>query len=135
MKYAAERKSAHAQADQHYDHPDTSFRQSSSNSQSKGSGVPYTDWKIALGELGLNLRRELSDKPGREEMINTIAAELEPIDRKLQTNVTDVSTKASVEDISALDNALTDLRTKIAGELTGGRYVGKQRDSLLSFLS
>ena len=85
-------------------------------------GVHYTDWKIALGELGLNLRREMSDKPGREEMINMIAAELEPIDHKLQTNVTAVSTKAAVEDISALDNALTDLRTKVAGELTGGRY-------------
>jgi L-alanine-DL-glutamate epimerase-like enolase superfamily enzyme len=54
-------------------------------------------------------------------MIQMLAAELEPIDQKLQTNVTDVSTKASVQDISALDNALTDLRTKIAGELTGGR--------------
>jgi hypothetical protein len=105
------------------------LQQDSSNAREGGGGggdisrgVQYTDWKIALGELGLNLRRELSDKPGREEMINMIAAELEPIDRKLQTNVTDVSTKASVEDISALDNSLTDLRTKIAGELTGGRY-------------
>ena len=82
----------------------------------------YTDWKIALGELSLNLRRELSDKPDREEMINMIAAELEPVGQKLKSTALDISTKAAAEDISALDNALTDLRTKIAGELTGGRY-------------
>lgn len=72
---------------------------------------------------GLNLRREMSDKPGREEVASTIAAELEPIDHKLRSTEADVVARASADDVSALDNALTDLRTKIAGELTGGRWV------------
>lgn len=91
--------------------------------KSSHGGVSYTDWRIALGELSLNLRREMSDKPGREEMINVIASELEPIDKRLNQAIKDVSTKSSIEDVSALDNALTDLRTKIAGELTGGRWL------------
>jgi hypothetical protein len=33
----------------------------------------------------------------------------------------DVSDKAEAEEVSRLDNALVDLRTKVAGELTGGR--------------
>ena len=86
MKYSSDKKAhAHSQAQHHYENPESHLRGVSSSSVvSVGPGVQYTDWKIALGELSLNLRREMSDKAGREEMISVIAAELEPLGHKLQ---------------------------------------------------
>lgn len=47
------------------------------------SSSMYTDWRIALGELSLNLRREMSEKCGREEMRSALGIELNLIEKKL----------------------------------------------------
>jgi hypothetical protein len=47
------------------------------------SSSMYTDWRMALGELSLNLRREMSEKCGREEMRSAIGIELNLVDKKL----------------------------------------------------
>ena len=50
---------------------------------SAASAVLSADWRLALGELSMNLRRELSDKTGREEMYSTLRDETDTIDKKL----------------------------------------------------
>jgi hypothetical protein len=47
------------------------------------SSSMYTDWRIALGELSLNLRREMSEKCGREEMRSAIGIELNLLEKKM----------------------------------------------------
>jgi hypothetical protein len=47
------------------------------------SSAMYTDWRIALGELSLNLRREMSEKCGREEMRSAIGIELNLVEKKI----------------------------------------------------
>jgi hypothetical protein len=46
-------------------------------------GSISADWRLALGELSLNLRRELSDKTGREEMYSLVRTEAEQLDKKV----------------------------------------------------
>jgi hypothetical protein len=40
------------------------------------------DWRIALGELGMGLRRELQDKASREEMHSVVNAEFEKLSKR-----------------------------------------------------
>jgi hypothetical protein len=50
------------------------------------SSSMYTDWRIALGELSLNLRREMSEKCGREEMRSAIGIELNLVEKKINVS-------------------------------------------------
>lgn len=44
------------------------------------------DWRLALGELSMNLRRELADKVGREEMFSTIRMEMDTTEKRLHVS-------------------------------------------------
>ena len=41
------------------------------------------DWRLALGEVSMNLRREVSDKASREELFSVLRTETEALDRKI----------------------------------------------------
>lgn len=47
------------------------------------ASVAATDWKMALGELSMNLRREITDKIGREELYSTVRGEVEILDKRV----------------------------------------------------
>ena len=49
--------------------------------------VIMNDWRIALGECSMNLRRELSDKMGREEVVAYVRDELSLLDKKLVVSI------------------------------------------------
>jgi hypothetical protein len=51
------------------------------------SSSMYTDWRRAMGELSLNLRREMSDKCGREEMRSAIGIEMNLLEKKLHVRL------------------------------------------------
>ena len=154
------------------------------------SGGNFTEWRMALGDLSLNLRRELTEKCDREEMHAALGAEVGSLEKRLTVRrstakhssaytdlqrlwrrcvfpppmclrsvegrkhhtlspcvniamfdldwhclrvvcvwnaakglARELSGKAQAEEISQVENALVDLRSKVAGELTGGRCV------------
>jgi len=99
----------------------TKAQNATDNGTSYGSS--FADWRMALGDLSLNIRREMSDKCGREEMHSAIGSELGVLDQRISKITGDVAGKASCDEVSKLENALVDLRSKVAGELTGGRWL------------
>lgn len=85
--------------------------------------IENTDWRLAMGELSINLRRELGDKCGREELHCSIRQEAAILEAKSSQLLKDVATKASQEDFTKLENEVVSLRSKVAGELTGARWL------------
>ena len=44
------------------------------------------DWRLAIGEVSMNLRREVADKASREEMYSAIRTEMESLDQRLSVS-------------------------------------------------
>jgi hypothetical protein len=44
------------------------------------------DWRLAIGEVSMNLRREVADKASREEMYSAVRAEVERLDQRLSVS-------------------------------------------------
>lgn len=98
-----------------------------------------TDWRLAMGDISMNLRREISDKASREEMFGTIRRECDILERRLEVRNSptlklilkgcvqgvekELEGLASTENVSKIDNEVTILRAKVAGELTGARWL------------
>jgi ElaB/YqjD/DUF883 family membrane-anchored ribosome-binding protein len=59
---------------------------SSSNLVGGGVGSNFTEWRMALGDLSLNVRREMSEKCSREEMHAAIGAELGTLEKRLMVS-------------------------------------------------
>lgn len=51
--------------------------------QNQSSAATSLEWKLALNELSANLRREMCDKVGREEMQNTVRCEVDQVDERI----------------------------------------------------
>lgn len=81
------------------------------------------DWRIALGETSMNLRRELSTKMNREEVVSYVRGEVDILDKKLLAVEKDVENKASIVCTNQIESDILLIRNKIAGELTGGRWL------------
>lgn len=86
------------------------------------------DWRIALGDLSLQLRRDLSDKVSREEMLSFMKDEvvlmsqkLKPFEQVMEKEWTRVS-KDMPQEIARISNEITTMRQRISAEITGARY-------------
>lgn len=79
------------------------------------------DWRMALGEVCMNLRHELSDKCSREELLNMIRFETKTIDERFkdiqQTNQTFVDKTM----VKTIEQEIQALKGRVASELTGAR--------------
>ncbi len=86
-------------------------------------GIDSTEWKVALGELSINLRRELGDKCGREEMLSAVHNETAILESRTTQILRELDDRASRDGLRKVENELTSLRSKVAGELTGARWL------------
>lgn len=50
------------------------------------SELERLDWRLAIGEVSMNLRREVADKASREEMYSAIRTEMEGLDQRLSVS-------------------------------------------------
>ena len=76
----------------------------------------------------------MSEKCGREEMRSAIGIEMNLLEKKLHVRILsfhlfdlfqavteELAKKGNTEEMSQIENTVIDLRSKVAGELTGGR--------------
>lgn len=49
--------------------------------------ITTNDWRLALGETSINLRREISDKMGREEITKYVRTEIDMLEKKLYVSL------------------------------------------------
>lgn len=47
------------------------------------NSLKAAEWRLAVSELAINLRREIADKAGREEMQGTLRAELDLLEGRM----------------------------------------------------
>lgn len=92
------------------------------------------DWRIAIGDVSMNLRRELADKAGREELYAVMTKQMDTVDAKICHVQSDLDAKysslsemvelrACVEDVSKISNDLNGFKNRCANELTGARWL------------
>lgn len=81
------------------------------------------DWRLALGDLSLALRRDLSDRATREEVYTAVQAEAAGTERRVRAAEEAVAKCAKADQLVPLENTVTALRTRIANELTGARFL------------
>lgn len=91
--------------------------------------VDRLDWRIALGDLSLQLRRDLSDKVSREEMLSLVKDEtalltqkIKPIEQVIHKEWNVLSTELPQE-VSRVTQDLSVVKQRISAEITGARYV------------
>jgi hypothetical protein len=58
------------------------------------SELEKLDWRLAIGEVSMNLRREVADKASREELYSAVRTEVQTLDERLA-----VSRKSARENI------------------------------------
>ena len=94
------------------------------------------EWRLALGELGTALRKELADRPTRAEVeqggwAGSAAAILVPtvgrIETALATLQQSVASKCDTDEISKVWHDLRALQSRIASELTGALWLWTSR--------
>jgi len=92
------------------------------------------DWRIAIGDISMNLRRELADKAGREELYAVMTKQMDAVDAKVSHVQNELDSKyssllekveirACVEDVSKISNDLSGFKSRCANELTGARWL------------
>lgn len=64
----------------HYSYPNNSQNYSL---QGVSNSVEALDWRLAIGEVAMNIRREVADKASREELYSAIRGEMEILTRKV----------------------------------------------------
>ena len=45
------------------------------------------DWRLAIGEVSMNLRREVADKASREELYSAVRSEMSRLEEQLAVSV------------------------------------------------
>lgn len=91
--------------------------------KNSASTMGINDWRIALGETSMNLRRELAEKMNREEVVSYVRGEVGIVDSKVQGVQKDMENKATAVAVNQIESDILLIRNKIAGELTGGRWL------------
>lgn len=94
---------------------------SMTTSHSAQQEVDRLDWRIALGEVSMNLRRELAEKVSREELLSTVREESDLVGARVKSLEVTTQSLVRPQDVTALENDMTLLKNKVAGELTGAR--------------
>lgn len=91
--------------------------------------VDRLDWRIALGDLSLQLRRDLSDKVSREEMLSLVKDEtalltqkIKPIEQVIHKEWNVLSTELPQE-VSRVTQDLSVVKQRISAEITGARFL------------
>jgi hypothetical protein len=98
-----------------------------------------SEWRLALGELGSNLRREIADRPTRSEMESGLArgwagspaAAMVSTVAALDASVTELrktmSQKCDSEELGKAWHDLRLLQSRVASEMTGGLWLWTSR--------
>jgi len=81
------------------------------------------DWRIAIGDVSMNLRKDMSTKASREELFTTIRTELDPIEHRLSIILKELDTLSKASEVTRLGNDLSALKHRVSGELTGARFL------------
>jgi len=89
--------------------------------------APNVDWKVAVGELGMSLRRELESKLSREECRAAVLEETQGAARALRDVRQELGGKADQGEVSKLVHALEMLSNRVVSELTGGLWLWTSR--------
>ena len=92
-------------------------------SQRETDQKSQVDWNFTIGDLGSNLRREIAEKTSREEMTALVHSESDKIQAKLSHFSKLMEETAKKEDYISLNAEFNGLRSRIAGELTGARFL------------
>jgi len=81
------------------------------------------DWRIAIGDVSMNLRKDMSTKASREELFTTIRTELDPIEHRLAIILKELDTLSKASEVTRLGNDLSALKHRVSSELTGARFL------------
>ena len=81
------------------------------------------DWRIALGEMAMNIRSELVEKCTREEMYSAMRSNSQDVIKRLKECEDQLITtqSKSQDQVTSLQNEIHQVKNKISGELTGAR--------------
>jgi hypothetical protein len=85
--------------------------------------IDSIDWRIALGEISVNFRRDLADKVNREEMFAFFRNENDILMQQCHVLQRDCEMFAKKDQIGQFEQDLISLKSKIAGELIGARFL------------
>jgi len=81
------------------------------------------DWRTSLGEVSLNLRRELAAKCNREEMISTIRKEVDGLIGQVDSITGDLGEMAGKKTVNLIEGEVESLNRRFAESHTGGRWL------------
>jgi len=89
--------------------------------------APSVDWKVAVGELGMSLRRELEKKLSREECRAAVLEETAGAARTLRELRQELDGKAEQGEVAKVVHSLEVLSNRVVSELTGGLWLWTSR--------
>lgn len=86
-----------------------------------------TAWRMALGDLGTELRKELASKVTKDETQIFVRAEVAPLASQLNKATAAMDSKAEEEKVSKVEQNLAILHSRVVSELTGGLWLWTSR--------
>lgn len=101
----------------------TSTSTGSFKEQLQQQDVDRYDWRIALGDMAMNLRSELVDKCSREEMYSAMRSNSQDVLVKVKACEDQyvVAQQKANEQVVSFQQEVTNVKNKVASELTGAR--------------
>ena len=91
--------------------------------QSQEGVLDRIDWRIALGEVSMNLRREISDKANREEVYSLLRNEQDSLLQRIKRLEKGIDNYITVDKLVEIENELLTMKNKVSSELTGARFL------------
>ncbi len=88
---------------------------------------PNAEWKLAIGELGLALRRELETKISKDDCTTLIREETKENHLLLKNIRKELDHKAEHNDFSKVMNSVEFLSSRVVSELTGALWLWTSR--------
>ncbi len=85
------------------------------------------DWRLAIRELGSELRNKIREKMGRIEGEQYVVDSLEPLDTRITQLSFHVDQKVDIQEINNLQSSVTTLHSRVVSELTGGMWLWTNR--------
>ncbi len=85
------------------------------------------DWKLALGDMGMNIRREVNEKLDRSECVATVLAETHGTTQTVDRLCQDIQRKADASSFAKVEHLVQVLHERVVSELTCGMWLWTSR--------